>query len=58
MIELHYAIKELEKDMQEVMEEASYTLHTASGCGTVLAAMIIGEIGDEVPQDQGRQPSS
>ena len=46
MLELHTAIKELEGDMQSLMEEASYTLPTASGCGVVLAATIIGEIGD------------
>jgi len=46
MLELHIAIKELEGDMQSIIEEASYTLPTASGCGVVLAATIIGEIGD------------
>lgn len=39
-------IRELEVDMQTLMDEAGYTLTTASGCGTVLAASIIGEIGD------------
>jgi transposase len=46
MLELHTEIKDLEKDMQSVIEEAGYTLPTASGCGVVLAATIIGEIGD------------
>ena len=46
MLELHVEIKQLERDMQAVMEKESYTLSTASGCGVVLAATIIGEIGD------------
>jgi len=46
MLELHTEIKDLEKDMQSVIEEAGYTLPTASGCGVVLAATMIGEIGD------------
>lgn len=46
MLELHTAIKELERDMQQVMKDAGYTLDTASGCGTVIAAVIIGEVGD------------
>ena len=46
MLELHVEIKELERDMQAVMKEHRYTLPTASGCGTVLSATIIGEIGD------------
>jgi transposase len=46
MLELHVTIKELEKDMQDVMNTAGYTLVTASGCGVVLAATMIGEIGD------------
>src|SRR3989338_8864298 len=43
---LHDDIRELEKDMQTIMDGAGYTLSTASGCGTVLAATFIGEIGD------------
>lgn len=46
MLELHVEIKELERDMQEVMTKEKYTLLTASGCGVVLAATMIGEIGD------------
>jgi transposase len=46
MQQLHIEIRELEKDMQTLMDEAGYTLTTASGCGTVLAASIIGEVGD------------
>ena len=32
--------------MEAIMDKAGYTLSTASGCGIVLAAMMIGEIGD------------
>lgn len=39
-------IKELEAELESIMAEHEYTLATASGCGTVLAATIIGEIGD------------
>ena len=46
MQQLRVLIRELEKDMQTLMDEAGYTLTTASGCGTVLAASIIGEVGD------------
>lgn len=46
MLELHTTIEELEKDMHEVMQSEKYTLATAPGCGAVLAATIIGEIGD------------
>ena len=46
MQQLLIEIRELEKDMQTLMDEAGYTLTTASGCGTVLAASIIGEVGD------------
>ena len=44
--QLHDDIRELEKDMQAIMDKVRYTLTTASGCGTVLAATLIGEIGD------------
>ncbi len=46
MLELHTEIKELEKDMQSVLDAEGYTLSTASGCGVVLSATIVGEIGD------------
>lgn len=44
--QLRVEIRELEADMQEIMDKSGYTLTTASGCGTVLAASIIGEVGD------------
>ncbi len=43
---LRLEIKELERDMELLIEESGHKVHTASGCGIVLAAMIIGEIGD------------
>lgn len=46
MQQLRIEIRELEADMQTLMNEDGYTLTTASGCGTVLAASIIGEVGD------------
>lgn len=46
LLDIRTEIQELEKDMEAVMEKQSYTLNTASGCGTVLAASIIGEVGD------------
>ena len=38
--------KEIEKELASLIEQGGYTLQTASGCGTVTAAEIIGEIGD------------
>ena len=46
MQQLNVEMRELGHDMQNIMDENDYTLTTASGCGTVLAATIIGEIGD------------
>jgi transposase len=46
LLELRLELKEIENDMQTLMDDGGYTLHTASGCGVVLAASIIGEVGD------------
>jgi transposase len=46
MIDIHYEVNELEKDMEELLEKGGYTISTASGCGIVLASTIVGEIGD------------
>lgn len=46
MIDIHYEINELEKDMEQLLKDGGYTINTASGCGTVLASVIVGEIGD------------
>lgn len=39
-------ISEIENELEQLMETGGYTLNTASGCGIVLAATIIGEVGD------------
>lgn len=46
LLELWEELKEIDRDLETLMNEGGYTLHTASGCGVVLAASIIGEIGD------------
>ena len=46
LIDLHYEIDELEKEMAVLLEKGGYTLQTASGCGTTIASAIIGEVGD------------
>lgn len=45
LIDLFHEINDLEKDMTTLLDER-YTIHTASGCGPVIAAAIIGEVGD------------
>ena len=45
LIDIHYEILELQKEMETLLNE-NYTVQTASGCGTVVAGMIVGEIGD------------
>ena len=45
LIDLFYEIKELEQEM-EILLKNNYTIQTANGCGTVIASIIIGEIGD------------
>lgn len=42
---LRLEIKELESDMEALIEKSGHRIHTANGCGIVLASMIIGEIG-------------
>jgi len=39
-------IKELEEELAQLLADGNYTLPTLSGCGTVIAGEIIGEIGD------------
>ncbi|MCX6751416.1 MAG: IS110 family transposase [Candidatus Nomurabacteria bacterium] len=46
MIDIHYEVNELEKDMQILLDAGGYTIQTASGCGLVVASTIIGEISD------------
>ena len=45
LIDIHYEIVELEKEMETLLK-GNYTIQTASGCGTTIAGMIVGEIGD------------
>ncbi len=44
LISVNEEVRELEKDLKELLE--GYTIQTASGCGTVVAGVIVGEIGD------------
>jgi len=46
LLDLHEEITELENELEVLLEDSGHTIHTASGCGTTLAAMIVGEIGD------------
>ena len=46
LLDLREEIQEMEEELVAVMKDAEQTLITASGCGTVIAAEIIGEIGD------------
>ena len=46
LIDLHYEIIELEQELAELLERGKYTLPTAPGRGVVIAAAIIGEVGD------------
>jgi len=43
---LRLEIKELEEELAFLIDSGDYTLTTASGCGTIVAGEIIGEIGD------------
>ena len=45
LVDIHYEILDLEKEVGTLLDE-NYTIHTASGCGIVIAGMIVGEIGD------------
>jgi transposase len=46
LLDLREEIQEIEKGLTAMMEENQQTLSTASGCGTVIAAELVGEIGD------------
>lgn len=45
LVYIHYEVLDLEKEMETLLDE-NYTIQTASGCGAVIAGMIVGEIGD------------
>lgn len=46
LLDLRKEIKEIESDLEKMMIDNKETLMTASGCGVVIAAEIIGEVGD------------
>lgn len=46
MLAIHEEIKELEAELASLIEQSGHTVHTASSCGIVQAAALIGEIGD------------
>jgi len=46
ILDLREEIQEIEEELETMMKENKQTLSTASGCGTVIAAEMIGEIGD------------
>jgi transposase len=46
LLDLHEEIQEIEGELETMMQGNGYTIATASGCGTVIAAELIGEIGD------------
>jgi transposase len=46
VLDLREEIQEIEEELGALMKDGGQTLSTASGCGTVIAAEIIGEIGD------------
>jgi transposase len=46
LLDLCEEIQEIEDELAALMEQSGQTIATASGCGTVIAAEFIGEIGD------------
>ena len=46
LLDLHTEIQALEDELEVLMEDSGQNIQPASGCGTTLAAMIIGEVGD------------
>ena len=46
ILDLREEIQEIEEELTALMKDSGQTLSTASGCGVVIAAEIIGEIGD------------
>lgn len=46
ILDLREEIQEIEDELTALMEKSGYTITTASGCGAVIAAELIGEIGD------------
>jgi transposase len=46
LLDLREEIQEIEEEMETMMKDSGQTIATASGCGAVIAAELIGEIGD------------
>jgi transposase len=46
LLDLREEIQEIEEELAALMVASGQTISTASGCGTVIAAEIIGEVGD------------
>ena len=46
LLDLREEIQEIEDELESMMKKSGQTIVTASGCGTVIAAEMIGEIGD------------
>jgi transposase len=46
LLDLREEIQEIEEELTALMKESGQTLSTASGCGVVIAAELIGEVGD------------
>lgn len=46
LIEIRNEIKGYEELLGKIIEDGGYTIQTANGCGTVIAATIIGEVGN------------
>lgn len=46
LLDLREEIQEITEELAELMEKSGQTLATASGCGIVIAAELIGEVGD------------
>jgi len=46
LMDIREEIMELEHELETLIKESGHTIHTASGCGVVIAGEIIGEVGD------------
>ena len=46
LTDIREEIMELEHELETLIKESGHTIQTASGCGTVIAAEVIGEVGD------------
>jgi transposase len=46
LLDLVEETQEIEDELLELMDKGGFKIHTASGCGPVISAEIIGEIGD------------